>query len=149
MMGEYCDYEYGCQSNYATYDEPEGYTNEKGDYCDAKNGCSSSTQPNTTNDEWAQVLAEMDADASGTISWDEFRGFFEQMMKEQGAPPPTAADKDKIKEWFNEADANLDGETTKEEFEAMMKAQTTGEKGLAQVSKVINKALKKAKKQQK
>ena len=70
---------------------------------------------------WAEVLEELDADASGTVSWDELSDFFKQIAKEHDYKL-TKEDLEQAHEIFKMVDTDKSGEIDKKEFEAAMEA---------------------------
>ena len=70
---------------------------------------------------WEQVLEELDADASGTVSWDELSDFFKKIAKEHDYKL-TKEDLEQAHEIFKMVDTDKSGEIDKKEFEAAMEA---------------------------
>ena len=70
---------------------------------------------------WEQVLKELDADASGTVSWDELSDFFKKIAKEHDYKL-TKEDLEQAKEIFKMIDTDGSDDIDKKEFEAAMEA---------------------------
>jgi Ca2+-binding EF-hand superfamily protein len=70
---------------------------------------------------WAEVLEELDADESGTVSWDELSDFFKQIAKEHDYKL-TKEDLEQAHEIFKMVDTDKSGDIDKKEFEAAMEA---------------------------
>ena len=70
---------------------------------------------------WAEVLEELDADESGTVSWNELSDFFKQIAKEHDYKL-TKEDLEQAHEVFKMIDTDKSGEIDKKEFEAAMEA---------------------------
>ena len=70
---------------------------------------------------WEQVLEELDADASGTVSWDELSDFFKKIAKEHDYKL-TKEDLEQAKEIFKMIDTDKSDDIDKKEFEAAMEA---------------------------
>ena len=81
---------------------------------------------------WEDVLAVLDADGSGTVSWDEIVAFIKQVEKEHGVKI-SKEDKKAIKGAFDQVDADGSGDIDKAEFEAAVAAM----EGLAQLKKYM------------
>ena len=81
---------------------------------------------------WEDVLAVLDADGSGTVSWDEIVAFIKQIEEEHGVKI-SKEDKKAIKAAFEQVDADGSGDIDKAEFEAAVAAM----EGLAQLKKYM------------
>ena len=81
---------------------------------------------------WEDVLAVLDADASGTVSWDEIVAFIKQIEKEHDIKI-SQKDKKAIKAAFEQVDADGSGDIDKAEFEAAVAAM----EGLATLKKYM------------
>ena len=81
---------------------------------------------------WEDVLEVLDADASGTVSWDEIVAFIKQIEKEHDIKI-SKKDKKAIKAAFEQVDADGSGDIDKAEFEAAVAAM----EGLAQLKKYM------------
>ena len=81
---------------------------------------------------WEDVLEVLDADGSGTVSWDEIVSFIKQIEKEHDIKI-SQKDKKAIKAAFEQVDADGSGDIDKAEFEAAVAAM----EGLAQLKKYM------------
>ena len=81
---------------------------------------------------WEDVLEVLDADGSGTVSWDEIVAFIKQIEKEHDIKI-SQKDKKAIKAAFEQVDADGSGDIDKAEFEAAVAAM----EGLAQLKKYM------------
>ena len=70
---------------------------------------------------WDDVLAVLDADGNGKVSWGEIEGFIAEMEQQYGEPMPADMKKD-IKNMFDMVDTDGSGEIDKAEFEAAVAA---------------------------
>merc|ERR1712153_23504 len=85
---------------------------------------------------WAEVLEELDADESGTVSWDELSDFFKQIAKEHDYKL-TKEDLEQAHEVFKMIDTDKSGDIDKKEFEAAMEAAgARGQKSRKMLSQV-------------
>ena len=78
---------------------------------------------------WDEVLEMVDADGSGTVSWPELKGFFEDLAAEHDYPL-SKEELDGLKEFFDMIDADGSGEVDKAEFDAAVAVEP--ENGLGQ-----------------
>ena len=81
---------------------------------------------------WEDVLAVLDTDASGTVSWAEVTDFIKKIEKEHNVKI-SKKDKEAIKAGFDAVDTDGSGDVNKAEFEAAVAA----EEGLGQLKKYL------------
>ena len=81
---------------------------------------------------WEDVLAVLDTDASGTVSWSEVTDFIRKIEQEHNVKI-SKEDKKAIKAGFDAVDTDGSGDVNKEEFEAAVAA----EEGLGQLQKYL------------
>jgi len=70
---------------------------------------------------WEDVLAVLDADGNGQVSWPEIEAFIAEMEQQYGEKMPADMKKE-IKDMFDMVDADGSGEINKAEFEAAVAA---------------------------